>query len=80
MGPVKCPPRSRAIAQKLTPISARPQHAVSQNSQNSQHAERAFADLRHWNTPPHGGHFMAHEELELVADELRGFFRTLRSR
>jgi pimeloyl-ACP methyl ester carboxylesterase len=41
-------------------------------------AERIFSDLRHWNTPPHGGHFMAHEEPDQVADELRGFFRPLR--
>jgi hypothetical protein len=25
-------------------------------------AERVFTDLRHWNAPHRGGHFMAHEE------------------
>ena len=41
-------------------------------------AERAFADLRHWSTPGRGGHFMAHEEPEQVATELRAFFGPLR--
>ncbi|MEU9860771.1 epoxide hydrolase family protein [Streptomyces sp. NPDC047971] len=41
-------------------------------------AERTFRDLRHWNTPRRGGHFMAHEEPEQVAAELRDFFRPLR--
>jgi pimeloyl-ACP methyl ester carboxylesterase len=41
-------------------------------------AERVFADLRHWSTPRRGGHFMAHEEPEQVAEELRTFFRPLR--
>lgn len=41
-------------------------------------AERTFADLRHWSTPRRGGHFMAHEEPEQVAAELRTFFRGLR--
>ncbi|MCC5576480.1 epoxide hydrolase [Microtetraspora sp. AC03309] len=41
--------------------------------------ERLCTDLRHWSTPERGGHFMAHEEPEQVADELRTFFRPLRS-
>jgi pimeloyl-ACP methyl ester carboxylesterase len=41
-------------------------------------AERMFSDLRHWNTPGRGGHFIAHEEPQLIANELRGFFRSLR--
>ncbi|MGW0466687.1 epoxide hydrolase family protein [Streptomyces sp. NPDC003027] len=41
-------------------------------------AERTFRDLRHWSTPGRGGHFMAHEEPEQVAAELRAFFRPLR--
>jgi pimeloyl-ACP methyl ester carboxylesterase len=39
--------------------------------------ERIYPDLRHWSTPRRGGHFAAHEEPDLIADELRGFFRTL---
>ena len=42
-------------------------------------AERVFTDLRHWNAPHRGGHFMAHEEPEQVASELRTFFRPLRA-
>lgn len=42
-------------------------------------AERLYPDLRHWSTPQRGGHFMAHEEPEQVATELRAFFRPLRS-
>ena len=42
-------------------------------------AERAFTDLRHWSTPGRGGHFMAHEEPEQVASELRTFFGPLRA-
>lgn len=42
-------------------------------------AERLCADLRHWSTPGRGGHFMAHEEPEQIARELRSFFRPLRS-
>lgn len=41
-------------------------------------AERTLTDLRHWSTPKRGGHFMAHEEPEQVAQELRTFFRPLR--
>lgn len=41
-------------------------------------AERRCADLRHWSTPERGGHFMAHEEPEQVARELRAFFGPLR--
>ncbi|QEU96554.1 epoxide hydrolase family protein [Streptomyces kanamyceticus] len=41
-------------------------------------AERVLTDLRHWSTPRNGGHFMAHEEPEQVARELRAFFRPLR--
>jgi pimeloyl-ACP methyl ester carboxylesterase len=42
-------------------------------------AERRCTDLRHWSTPGRGGHFMAHEEPEQVARELRTFFRPLLS-
>jgi pimeloyl-ACP methyl ester carboxylesterase len=40
--------------------------------------ERLCPDLRHWSAPGRGGHFMAHEEPEQVAAELRAFFRPLR--
>ena len=40
-------------------------------------AERAL-DIRHWSTPPRGGHFAAMEEPELFVEDVRTFFRTLR--
>lgn len=40
-------------------------------------AERAL-NLRHWGTPPRGGHFAAMEEPELFVEDVRTFFRTLR--
>ncbi|WP_433337371.1 epoxide hydrolase family protein [Spirillospora sp. CA-294931] len=43
-------------------------------------AERIYSDLRHWSTPGRGGHFMAHEEPDQVAAELRAFFGPLRDR
>jgi pimeloyl-ACP methyl ester carboxylesterase len=41
-------------------------------------AERFF-DVRRWTPMPRGGHFAAHEEPKLLVDELRAFFRPLRS-
>jgi hypothetical protein len=41
-------------------------------------AERSYPDLRHWRGPTVGGHFMPLEEPELLADDLRTFFGTLR--
>jgi pimeloyl-ACP methyl ester carboxylesterase len=37
-----------------------------------------FFDVRRWTEMPRGGHFAAHEEPELLADDLRAFFRPLR--
>jgi pimeloyl-ACP methyl ester carboxylesterase len=42
-------------------------------------AERACPNLLHWSTPGRGGHFMPFEEPELLASELRTFFRPLRT-
>jgi hypothetical protein len=41
-------------------------------------AERADGDLRRFTDMPRGGHFAAMEEPELLAQDLRVFFRTLR--
>jgi pimeloyl-ACP methyl ester carboxylesterase len=41
-------------------------------------AERAYADLRRFTDMPRGGHFAALEEPELLADDIRAFFRPLR--
>lgn len=40
-------------------------------------AERFF-EVRRWTGMPRGGHFAAHEEPALLADDLRAFFRPLR--
>ena len=42
-------------------------------------AERVYADLRRFTLMPRGGHFPAMEEPELLAEDLREFFRPLRT-
>lgn len=42
-------------------------------------AERFF-HVERWTEMPRGGHFAAHEEPELLADDIRAFFRPLRAR
>ena len=41
-------------------------------------AGKRFADIRYWNEPARGGHFAAFEQPELVAHEIRSFFRLVR--
>lgn len=41
-------------------------------------AERVYGDLRRFTDMARGGHFTAMEEPELLAQDLRGVFRTLR--
>jgi pimeloyl-ACP methyl ester carboxylesterase len=41
-------------------------------------AERFF-NVQRWTTMPRGGHFAAMEEPELLVDDIRAFFRPLRS-
>ena len=41
-------------------------------------AERAYTDIRHWNTLDRGGHFAAFEEPDLYVTEIRDFFRLVR--
>ena len=41
-------------------------------------ASRVFSDIRRWSVMPKGGHFAALEQPELLADEVRAFFRELR--
>jgi pimeloyl-ACP methyl ester carboxylesterase len=40
--------------------------------------ERRHTDLRRWTEFPRGGHFLALEDPELLARELRAFFRAFR--
>jgi pimeloyl-ACP methyl ester carboxylesterase len=39
-----------------------------------------FFDVQRWREMPGGGHFDALEEPQLLAEEIRAFFRPLRSR
>jgi pimeloyl-ACP methyl ester carboxylesterase len=41
-------------------------------------ADRSYTDIRHWRDPTVGGHFLPLEEPDLLAGELRSFFRPLR--
>jgi len=41
--------------------------------------EHRFTDLRYWNELDRGGHFAAFEQPELFVDEVRTFFRIVRS-
>jgi epoxide hydrolase len=41
-------------------------------------AARRFTDIRYWNEPDRGGHFVAFEQPDLFAAELRAFFRLVR--
>jgi pimeloyl-ACP methyl ester carboxylesterase len=42
-------------------------------------AEHRFTDLRYWKEMPSGGHFPALENPAVLVDELRTFFRLVRS-
>jgi microsomal epoxide hydrolase len=41
-------------------------------------AEKMYSDIRRWSKMPNGGHFAALEQPELLAHEVREFFRPLR--
>ena len=41
-------------------------------------AEQTFKDIRRWSVMPRGGHFAAMEEPDLLANEIKAFFRELR--
>jgi len=42
-------------------------------------AARQYSDIRRWSTQPKGGHFAALEQPEVLAHEIREFFRPLRA-
>ena len=67
------PPRRHHFgADRLCGISPR-------NSQTAARAAaRVFTDIRRWTVMPKGGHFAALEQPELLANEVRAFFRELR--
>lgn len=43
-------------------------------------AQRMYGDIRRWTTHRRGGHFAALEQPEVLAEEIRAFFRPLRDR
>jgi pimeloyl-ACP methyl ester carboxylesterase len=43
-------------------------------------ADRAYSDMRGWSRADRGGHFLAMEEPDLLASDLRRFFRPFRQR
>jgi microsomal epoxide hydrolase len=51
-------------------------------AENNSHAPREWAErffnVQHWVHQPRGGHFGAMEEPELLAEDIRTFFRPLR--
>jgi pimeloyl-ACP methyl ester carboxylesterase len=42
-------------------------------------AEPMFTNIRRWTVMPKGGHFAAMEQPELLANDVRAFYRSLRS-
>lgn len=41
-------------------------------------AEKTFTDIRRWQVMPRGGHFAAWEQPQMLAEEIRAFYRPLR--
>ena len=56
-------------------VSAFPKEIISTSER---WARTRFTDLRWYGAPEHGGHFAAFEQPTAFADEVRGFFRTVR--
>jgi pimeloyl-ACP methyl ester carboxylesterase len=68
-----CVPLAGASASR-----SRPRWPCSTIAVPGEWAERAYGDLRRFTDMARGGHFTAMEEPELLAEDLRGFFRDLR--
>jgi len=43
-------------------------------------AQRMYTNIQRWSVAPRGGHFAALEQPDLLAQEIREFFRPLRER
>ena len=65
---------ARSTCRRATP-SSRARSSI----RRARWAERAF-DIRRWTRMPRGGHFAALEAPDLLAEEIRAFFRPLRRR
>ncbi|MEU6933237.1 epoxide hydrolase family protein [Streptomyces sp. NPDC046374] len=68
---------NRAVPPVRVPAAVTLSHEPAYADYPRSLAERVFRDLRHWSTPGRGGHFMAYEEPDQVAAELRAFFQPL---
>jgi pimeloyl-ACP methyl ester carboxylesterase len=66
---VEVPSGFAVFADSYRPDSARPPRELAEH----------FFDVAQWTYMPRGGHFAALEEPQLLADEIRTFFRPLRS-
>jgi pimeloyl-ACP methyl ester carboxylesterase len=58
------------VALTLEPVQRAPREWV----------ERVYSDIRRWTEFNHGGHFLALEDPEMLAGDIREFFRPLRER
>ena len=58
------------VALTLEPVQRAPREWV----------ERVYTDIRHWTEFDHGGHFLALEDPEILARDIREFFRPLREK
>jgi pimeloyl-ACP methyl ester carboxylesterase len=70
-------PHNTAATPLSVPVGVTLAHEPSMNAFPRSATERICADLRHWNAPQRGGHFLAFEEPELMAGELTTFFGSL---
>jgi pimeloyl-ACP methyl ester carboxylesterase len=59
------------------PVAVTQSHEVNMDLFPRSIAERAASDIRQYSAPGRGGHFLAFEEPELIADELGAFMRSL---
>jgi pimeloyl-ACP methyl ester carboxylesterase len=66
---VQVPSGFAVFADSYRPGSARPPRELAEH----------FFDITRWTEMPRGGHFAALEEPELLAEEIRAFFRPLRT-
>jgi pimeloyl-ACP methyl ester carboxylesterase len=57
------------------PVAVTQSHEIDMDAFPRSIAERAAGDIRQYSTPHRGGHFLALEEPQLVADELTAFMR-----
>jgi hypothetical protein len=61
-------------------VKATPDHTVAGLVKSSVEWAERFFNVQRWTPMASGGHFAAMEEPELLAEDIRAFFRPLRSR